>query len=66
MNLWKLVNGQYLRNWDHPQLVESQELAGPAARIMSAFLERLEAGPCQPTTEETLEMQRLAAINYGY
>lgn len=66
-NRWKLQNGQYVHNWDHPDLIDTQEPNGPATRIMTALLDRINAGgPSQLTQEEIDEMDRLKAINYGY
>jgi len=41
MNLWKMYKGQWIRNWDHPELINIQEVNGPPNRQNSEILERL-------------------------
>jgi hypothetical protein len=63
MNLWRLQNGTLVRNWDHPKLVALQEANGPATRIMSNLLDRINRlGPQIATDEEKAEIARMEAL----
>ena len=60
MNTWKMLHGQYVKVWDHEDLVAFQEVNGPPTRIIAALLDRIEAhGPQIATVEEELEIERL-------
>jgi hypothetical protein len=56
-NLWKLVNGRWVRRWDEPGVVETQERNGPPTKLMAGLLDRIEKfGPQIPTPEEMAEI----------
>ena len=57
-NLWKLENGRWVRMWDAPGVVESQERNGPPTKLMADLLDRIEKFGAQiPTPEELAEIE---------
>lgn len=61
MNLWRLQNGQFVQNWDHPELVQFQEPNGPKTQIIQALFDRMKDGPVIATAIELAEIERMNA-----